>query len=140
HGQAASARHQLGEVERETVGVVKLESEVTGNLGSAPAPGAVSRALAGNLVRRRLSRWRWSPQPLIILRQRNNSVVPRIATNVMKLLLQVRIAAHQTVKRFVFPNVSAGHFQSFVDAMRGGRLDAVQNFAEGEKHRLAIRV
>src|ERR1019366_2483382 len=80
HGQAAFARHQLGEVERETVGVVKLESEVTGNLGSAPAPGAVSRALAGNLVRRRLSRWRWSPQPLIILRRRNNSVVPRIAT------------------------------------------------------------
>ena len=29
HGQAAFARHQLGEVERETVGVVKFESELS---------------------------------------------------------------------------------------------------------------
>ena len=130
HGQAALAGHQLGEVEGEALFVIKAEREGAGDLGSTPAPGVVSRALAGNpralgLARHRsyFARIRVNregavdcarggrgpgsrrgggnlrcPKPFVGFGHRDNSVVPRIATDVMELLLKVRVATHQAVK------------------------------------------
>src|SRR5262249_7334307 len=106
HSHTAFPGHQLGEVERETLLVIKPKSDCPGDLGSAPAPGAGSRALAGTsgerarpgrTCRRLAGKTRGhvrSPKPGIILRQRNDTIVPGISTDIMEFLLQVRIAAN----------------------------------------------
>src|SRR6185437_8421835 len=115
HSQPTLTRHQFGEVERKPLFIIKLERECARDPGSAPAPGAVSRALAGNLRRAACNRRVRSPKPAISLRQGSSSVIPGISADVMKLLLQIRISTNQAIKRLFFPHMNTGDTRSFVD-------------------------
>ena len=121
--------------------VVEAESEGAGDPalrlalvpGTKPAPGVVSRALAGNTVVLR-------PQPSVFLVRSGHPPVPWIPANIEKFLLQIRLPADEPIMRFLFPHMLAADPGLFVDPVRRRGLDAVENFPELVENRTALRV
>ena len=141
HREAAFARHEFREVEREALFVVEFEREGARNLrcvwlrmvpGSAPAPGAVFRALAGNRIV--LS----GPKPRVGSIGQLNFGIPWIAADISEFFLQVGFASDQTVKGFLFPDMHTGYIGCLVDAVGSSGFDRLEYFGERIKNGFTV--
>ena len=58
----------------------------------------------------------------------------------MKLLLQIGVAPDQAIEGFLLPNVCIRYLRGFVDAVRGGGLDALEDLAQRSENRFALLI
>jgi hypothetical protein len=61
-----------------------------------------------------------------------------ISADVAEFFLKVGLAADQAVVAFLAPDMHAGDIRGFVDAVRGGGFDGLEDFGEGVEDGFAV--
>ena len=92
HRQPPLARHQLGQVERKSLLVIKPESERAGNSGERTRPACTRGRPARwiDIQMRSITSALQRPEPRIILPVTDHLRLPGITTNIREFLLQIR--------------------------------------------------
>src|SRR5262249_36930364 len=73
------------------------------------------------------------PQPRVVFVLANDARIPRISSNVMKLLLQIPLPTDQPIKRPPFPDGALCR-GSLVNSVCTGRFNALENLGQRPKH------
>ncbi|MFM8982624.1 MAG: alanine--tRNA ligase-related protein, partial [Spartobacteria bacterium] len=100
-------------------------SRITTVPGTAPASGAVFRALAGNRIAFS------GPEPRVASVGQLEFCIRGIAANVAELFVKIGFAANQAIIGFRLPHRNAGDIRGFVDSVRGGGFDRLEDVDEG---------